>query len=180
MTVVAVKQIYVEDDAKRRQMTHELSLLCSAFQHQARENPLLTPHGKAPPGKAAAAAVGGSVTRRGRAGGSDDEDGNIVGGHVDGDGGNVDGDGDEVDDDGARFVVALHDAYTDKEERSVCLVLEHMSGGALEDYVKAGVRLTEAQLAHVARCCCRALSGLKKRRLLHRDIKPSNILVDHR
>jgi serine/threonine protein kinase len=36
----------------------------------------------------------------------------------------------------APYVVQLHDAYTDPDERSVSLVLEYMSGGALDAFVK--------------------------------------------
>ena len=82
-----MKSIYVENDAKRRQMTHELSLI-----HAFNASPLLQQT-------------------------TDNQDGY------------------DQDDSEKSFVVQLHDAYTDKEERTVCLVLEYMSGGSLEDYV---------------------------------------------
>lgn len=122
----------------------------------------------------------------------------------------------EVEEGFGSHVVSIYDAYSDKADRSVCLVLEYMSGGSLESFVKEVYRLslshfylchfllslfcvyslirsftrsllicshffsslqhrrlTEAQIAHIARCCFLALSDLKKRRLLHRDIKPA-------
>jgi serine/threonine protein kinase len=71
-------------------------------------------------------------------------------------------------------VVQLHDAFTDAERGScVCLVLEFMAGGALDAPVQRRAPLTEPQLAHVAGSVCAGLADLRRRRLLHRDVKPS-------
>lgn len=71
-------------------------------------------------------------------------------------------------------VVQLHDAYTDPALGScVCLVLEFMARGALDAPVKRREPLTEPQLAHVAGSVAAALADLRRRRLLHRDVKPS-------
>lgn len=79
----------------------------------------------------------------------------------------------------SKHIVTMHDAFTDRDEGCVYLMLEFMARGSLESYVKKGTCMNELQLAHVALCSLRGLQELHSRRLLHRDIKPSNILLDH-
>lgn len=75
-------------------------------------------------------------------------------------------------------VVAFHDAYTDVERGRVCLVMEYMNGGTLEQFVSRREALPEAALAAVARPVLRGLASMHSNHQIHRDIKPSNILVD--
>lgn len=75
-------------------------------------------------------------------------------------------------------VVAFHDAYTDAERGSVCMVMEYMDGGTLEDFIRRREALSESALAVVARSVLRGLVEMHANHQIHRDIKPSNILLD--
>lgn len=75
-------------------------------------------------------------------------------------------------------VVAFHDAYTDVERGSVCMVMEYMDGGTLEAFIRRREALSESALAVVARSVLRGLVEMHANHQIHRDIKPSNILLD--
>lgn len=75
------------------------------------------------------------------------------------------------------YIIAFYDSYVDVEKGSVCLVLEHMGGGSLQDLIDGMRRPSEADVAVVAYSVLRALDELNTKKLLHRDIKPSNILI---
>ncbi|CAM9862627.1 unnamed protein product, partial [Discosporangium mesarthrocarpum] len=75
-------------------------------------------------------------------------------------------------------IVAFHDAYTDCERGCVCMVLEYMDSGTLQQFVTQGLTLAEPSLAAVAASVLRGLAELHERSEFHRDIKPSNILLD--
>jgi serine/threonine protein kinase len=79
-----------------------------------------------------------------------------------------------------RYIVAFHDAYTDPEKGSVCMVMEYMDAGTLQQFVKRKQPLGEAELAAVARGVLKGLAAMHAQHKIHRDIKPSNILLDHR
>lgn len=85
---------------------------------------------------------------------------------------------------GSRFVVDFFDTYVDPDSNSLCLVLEFMNAGSLEDLRRRshndGVSIDERLLAHIAFCVVSALRYIHSRRELHRDIKPSNILLNLR
>lgn len=85
---------------------------------------------------------------------------------------------------GGRFVVDYLDAYVDPSTDSLCLVLEFMNCGSLEDFKRRsatdGVAVDERLLSRVAFCVSSALAYIHSRRELHRDIKPSNILLNLR
>jgi hypothetical protein len=75
-------------------------------------------------------------------------------------------------------MVALGGGYIDKQG-SVCLCLEYMDGGSLQDVMDQGMQLEDENLkANVAFCTLKALAFLHKNRQLHRDIKPANMLVN--
>lgn len=75
-------------------------------------------------------------------------------------------------------VVAFHDAYTETERGCVCIVMEYMDGGTLQQFVSRGQALPERSLAAVARSVLRGLTDMHAKHQIHRDIKPSNILLD--
>lgn len=75
-------------------------------------------------------------------------------------------------------VVAFHDAYTETENGCVCMVMEYMDGGTLQQFISRGQALSESSLAAVARSVLRGLAEMHAKHQIHRDIKPSNILVD--
>ncbi|CAM9736315.1 unnamed protein product [Discosporangium mesarthrocarpum] len=64
------------------------------------------------------------------------------------------------------------------EHGCVCIVLEYMDSGTLQQFIRRGQALSEPCLAVVVRAVLRGLLELHERSELHRDIKPSNILLD--
>ena len=75
-------------------------------------------------------------------------------------------------------VVSFHDAYMNRERGRVCMVMEYMDGGTLQQFVTRREALTEPALAAVAHSVLRGLAEMHAKRKIHRDIKPSNILLD--
>ncbi|CAM9656210.1 unnamed protein product, partial [Ectocarpus sp. 12 AP-2014] len=75
-------------------------------------------------------------------------------------------------------IITFHDAYMDRERGRVCMVMEYMNGGTLQEFVSGGQALSEPALAGVARSVLRGLAEMHAQRKIHRDIKPSNILLD--
>ena len=75
-------------------------------------------------------------------------------------------------------MVTFHDAYMDRDRGRVCVVMEYMNGGTLQEFVDTGQALSEPALAGVARSVLRGLAEMHAQRKIHRDIKPSNILLD--
>ena len=88
-----MKQVYVEDESKRKQLQHELCLM-----NTFNTKPLLRDR-----------SAEEFLTHRQESSGNDGE---------------------------GPCVLQLHDAYTESDERCVCLVLEFMDGGALDKFVK--------------------------------------------
>jgi serine/threonine protein kinase len=82
------------------------------------------------------------------------------------------------------YIVSCFDAYTDLANGSICLVLEFMNAGSLEGFIKAkakdpdNVIIPESLIAMVADSVLGGLDVIHSRKQLHRDIKPSNILLD--
>lgn len=64
------------------------------------------------------------------------------------------------------------------ERGRVCIVMEYMDGGTLQQFVTRREVLPEPALAAVARSVLRGLADMHAKRQIHRDIKPSNILLD--
>ncbi|CAM9159342.1 unnamed protein product, partial [Laminaria digitata] len=75
-------------------------------------------------------------------------------------------------------VVTFHDAYMNRERGRVCMVMEYMDGGTLQQFVTRREALSEPALAAVAHSVLRGLAEMHAKRKIHRDIKPSNILLD--
>lgn len=75
-------------------------------------------------------------------------------------------------------IVAFHEAYTDPTHGSICMVLEYMNAGSLQDLLSARAPISERLCASVCDAVARGLDELHRRKQIHRDIKPSNILLD--
>ncbi|GMI42894.1 hypothetical protein TeGR_g1057 [Tetraparma gracilis] len=79
---------------------------------------------------------------------------------------------------GGEPIVSFYDAYTDPAKGTVCMVLEYMNAGTLQDLVAAKIDVTERMLASVALSVLSGLAEVHASKQIHRDIKPSNILLD--
>lgn len=65
--------------------------------------------------------------------------------------------------------------YASGERNGNCyLAMELLSGGTLQDRIKAG--LTAAESVRIVRAIASALIGVHQRKFIHRDIKPQNIV----
>lgn len=60
--------------------------------------------------------------------------------------------------------------------RSIYIVMEHMSGGDLFDFIAEHDSLTEGQAVQVIASIFKAVDYLHRQRIVHRDLKPENIL----
>ena len=76
------------------------------------------------------------------------------------------------------YIISFYDAYVDPEYGAVCLVLEYMNAGSIQNMLTDGKKFNEDDAAVVAFSVLHALIELHSRNILHRDIKPSNILAD--
>jgi serine/threonine protein kinase len=75
------------------------------------------------------------------------------------------------------FIVNFYDAYTDPERGAVCIVLEYMNAGSLQDMINRGIKPTEEMIATVAYSVLQGLNEIHSRQIIHRDVKPGNILL---
>ena len=76
------------------------------------------------------------------------------------------------------YIISFYDAYIDPEYGAVCLVLEYMNAGSVQNMLTDGKTFNEDDAAVLAFSVLHALIELHSRNILHRDIKPSNILTD--
>ena len=60
--------------------------------------------------------------------------------------------------------------------QTIFIVMEHVSGGDLFDFISAHNTLTEAQASQVMKLLLRATNYLHSQKIVHRDLKPENIL----
>lgn len=74
------------------------------------------------------------------------------------------------------FIVSLYDAY--KHQSQLCLVMEYMNGGSLQDLVEKGGSTDEELLAKIAYNVLRGLHYLHSQGKIHRDVKPGNLLIN--
>ena len=75
-------------------------------------------------------------------------------------------------------IAAIYDAVADEE--GSYLVMEYVSGGTLEPYVKPETLLDVKRVIEIAFKCCKALEYAHQHGIIHRDIKPANILLSER
>lgn len=78
------------------------------------------------------------------------------------------------------FLLTLYDAYVEKNPTNLCLVLEYMEGGSLEQMMQQHPRdgcRDEGFLREVCHNVLKGLNYLHERQYLHQDVKPGNILL---
>ncbi|XP_076144106.1 serine/threonine-protein kinase BRSK2-like [Alosa pseudoharengus] len=75
-------------------------------------------------------------------------------------------------------VLKLHDVYENK--KYLYLVLEHVSGGELFDYLVKKGRLTPKESRKFFRQIISALDFCHSHSICHRDLKPENLLLDEK
>jgi calcium/calmodulin-dependent protein kinase I len=61
-------------------------------------------------------------------------------------------------------------------ENLVYLIVEHMDGGTLEDYMRSRLHLTGEEIVKIIKQILSALDYLDSKSIMHRDLKPSNIM----
>lgn len=74
------------------------------------------------------------------------------------------------------YNVSFYDAYIDPKESCVSIVVEYMDGGSLEDIVQTGGCAEESVLANISLRVLKGLHFIHARKQMHRDIKPSNLV----
>ncbi|KAG2455511.1 BRSK1 kinase, partial [Polypterus senegalus] len=75
-------------------------------------------------------------------------------------------------------VLKLHDVY--ENNKYLYLVLEHVSGGELFDYLVKKGRLTPKEARKFFRQIISALDFCHSHSICHRDLKPENLLLDEK
>ncbi|KAF1336378.1 Serine/threonine protein kinase, variant 1, partial [Globisporangium splendens] len=76
------------------------------------------------------------------------------------------------------YIVSFYDAFVDRPKNSICLVMEYMSTGSLQDIVLRGGCQNEKILARLATGVLQGLAHIHRKRMIHRDIKPHNLLTN--
>ncbi|RLN74181.1 hypothetical protein BBJ28_00019898 [Nothophytophthora sp. Chile5] len=76
------------------------------------------------------------------------------------------------------YIVSFYDAFVDRPKNSICMVMEYMSTGSLQDIVLHGGCQNEKVLARLASGVVHGLAHIHKKRMVHRDIKPHNLLTN--
>lgn len=76
------------------------------------------------------------------------------------------------------YIVSFYDAFVDRPKNSICMVMEYMSTGSLQDIVLRGGCQNEKVLARLSTGVLRGLAHIHDKRMVHRDIKPHNLLTN--
>jgi len=83
-------------------------------------------------------------------------------------------------------LVQFHGAFYDRGEilgkriemPSVCMIIDYVSGGSLDDAIQSSGAMTEEECVKLAQEMLEALRYMHRNGFIHRDVKPSNILID--
>ena len=80
-----------------------------------------------------------------------------------------------------KHLLTSHTAYWSRSRNEVCILMEYMPYGSLQDYVenlkKQGRSVSKQDQYILAVSMLDGLHILEKRHMIHRDIKPANILI---
>jgi serine/threonine protein kinase len=75
-----------------------------------------------------------------------------------------------------HYIVDFFDAFSNPEEGVVCLMIEYMDGGSLQDIVDQGGCDDEMTLANISLQALKGLSFLHSSSQIHRDLKPGKLV----
>jgi len=78
-----------------------------------------------------------------------------------------------------KYIVDFYDAFSNPEDGVVCLMIEYMDGGSLQDIVDTGGCHDEQVLANISIQALKGLAFLHSCAQIHRDLKPGNFLISH-
>ncbi len=76
-----------------------------------------------------------------------------------------------------RYIVDFYDAFSNPEDGVVCLMIEYMDGGSLQDIVDQGGCDDEITLANIGVQALKGLSFLHSCSQIHRDLKPGKTCI---
>jgi serine/threonine protein kinase len=79
-----------------------------------------------------------------------------------------------------KYIVSFYDAFHNQEDGVVCLMIEYMDGGSLQEIVDGGGCDDETTLANITVQALKGLNFLHNCNQIHRDLKPDNFLISHR
>ena len=76
------------------------------------------------------------------------------------------------------YIIGYHGFFNDHNRGSMCLILEYMNAGNVQDAIDKNQIFNTDDTAVLVFSALSALEVLHGRNITHRDLKPSNILID--